>query len=345
MEKQLIIEASSIKPTRPDFEVIGVFNPAITKYRNEYIMMARVAERVKQTDDNFILIPHYSHNEGICIHKLPKNSPDFDYSDRRIIKNCNDSFLTSVSHLRIFKSVDGINFDLENGIIIFPDNIYEEYGIEDPRITKLDDAFYVTFTAVSSNGINVRLMKTTDFVTFKRMGNIFHSDNKDCVIFPQKINGKYFALHRPSISQFGKLDIWTATSENLSDWGNHQIMPGARVEYQESIRVGAGAVPFLTDKGFVVIYHSANKHHNYHLCAMLLDKDDPNIVLKKSTKPLIKPTEQYEMSGFVNNVVFTCGLINKDKDVYVYYGVCDENIAMCHLTMQEIWNNLGVDVL
>jgi len=342
MEKRLLITKQELKPTRPDFEVIGVFNPAITTFKDGYVMIARVAEKVLQTDKDSILVPHYSHRQGICIRKLPKDSPEYDYSDSRIIKNHSDSFLTSVSHLRIFRSFDGIHFDLENATFIFPDNIYEEYGLEDPRITRLENSYYVTFTAVSSNGINVRLMKTDDFVTFKRMGNIFHSDNKDCVIFPEKVKGRYFALHRPSISQFGKLDIWTATSQNLSDWGNHQIMLQARIAYQESIRVGAGAVPFLTDKGWVAIYHSADGKHNYHLTAMLLDRDDPNLVRNKSLRPLVYPTETYERSGFVNNVVFTCGAIDKPDAIWIYYGACDECVAMCKLTYAELWDNLGV---
>ena len=340
MEKKLILEPSMLKPTRSDFEVIGVFNPAITKYQDHFIMIARVAERAIQSDPDHYLLPHYEHDKGVCIRKVPRDSNDYDYSDCRLVKNHEATYLTSVSHLRIMKSVDGIAFDLDNAIILFPDNIYEEYGIEDPRITKIGDTYYITFTAVSSNGINVRLIKTTDFLSFKRLGNIFHSDNKDCVIFPEKINGKYFALHRPSISQFGRLDIWTAQSENLTDWGNHQVLMDARIDYQESIRVGGGAVPVLTDKGWLVIYHSADKKHRYHLTAMLLDLDDPQKVLMRSEKPLIEPTEAYEKIGFVNDVVFTCGLVQENNEVLVYYGACDERVALCKLSLPEIYLNL-----
>lgn len=340
MHKQLIIDKSMVLPSRPDFEVIGVFNPAIIQVDDQYVMIARVAEGVKQSDPDFIYVPHFIHAKGVKIEKIPRHSPDYDYSDPRIIKNTHQTFLTSVSHFRIVRSRNGIDFDFEHAEMLFPDNIYEEYGIEDPRITKIGDAYYVTFSAVSSNGINVRLMKTVDFKKFKRFGNILHSDNKDCVLFPEKINGRFYALHRPSISQFGKLDIWLAESDNLSDWGNHQIMLDARINYQPSVRIGAGAVPFLTNRGWVVIYHSADCHHRYHLSAMLLDRSDPHRILMKSKEPLIAPTECYEQKGFVNDVVFTCGLIEGDGYLDIYYGVCDEHIAKCRLSMQELWDNL-----
>lgn len=340
MRKFLLLEPSALKPTRPDFEVIGVFNPAITKFNDQYIMIARVAERAIQSDPDNYLLPHYEHNKGICLRKVPIGAKDFDYSDCRIVKNHEATYLTSISHLRILRSDNGIDFDPDSASLIFPDNIYEEYGIEDPRVTKIGDTYYLTFTAVSSNGINVRLMSTKDFLKFKRLGNIFHSDNKDAVIFPEKIKGKYYALHRPSISQFARLDIWMATSDNLTDWGNHQVLKDARIDYKESARIGAGAVPFLTDQGWLVIYHSADKLHRYHLTAMLLDKDDPHKVLMRSKAPLIEPTETYEKRGFVNDVVFTCGLIRNEEEVLLYYGACDERVCLCKMTLSEIMANL-----
>jgi predicted GH43/DUF377 family glycosyl hydrolase len=341
MIKKLIIEAKNINPSRKDFEVIGIFNPTVIKYGNEILMLARVAERVIQSDKDNYLLPLYVDKKGIEIMKIAKDNPNYDYSDVRLIKNHQCNYLTSISHLEVLRSADGVNFKMDNAGI-FPSNIYEEYGIEDARITKIDNIFYITYSAISSCGINVELIKTLDFKSFERLGNILHSDNKDCVIFPEMINGKYLALHRPSISQFGKLDIWTAESNNLIDWGNHKIMLNARVNYNKSVRVGAGAVPFLTDKGWLEIYHSADENNRYNLTAMLLDKNNPNKILMKSKAPLIEPTEIYEKEGFFGNVVFTCGLINSGDKVTVYYGVCDENIAMAELTIKEIFDNMEV---
>ncbi|MCX5775653.1 MAG: hypothetical protein NTV44_04760 [Firmicutes bacterium] len=185
-------------------------------------------------------------------------------------------------------------------------------------------------------------MATDDFHKFDRLGLILPFDNKDCVIFPSKINGRYVALHRPSSSNFGKLDIWTAESNDLTTWGNHHVLDEARIHYDVCDRVGAGAIPFLTDKGWVVIYHSASETQGYIITAMLLDKDNPQKVLMKSKKALIKPTETYETKGFVNNVVFTCGLTHCDNQLTVYYGACDQNIAACTMSMKELWENMEV---
>jgi beta-1,2-mannobiose phosphorylase / 1,2-beta-oligomannan phosphorylase len=342
MHKQLIIDAKQIRPSRPDLEVLGIFNPAVVKFDGQIIMLARVAERAIQDELDWFKIPTFSMTEGWSIVKLPINDPKCDFSDVRVVKYDKKSFLTSISHLRIGRSHDGIHFVFDEKSHLIPDNMYEEYGIEDPRITQIGNKFYITYTAISRHGITVRLMVTDDFQSFSDIGNIFHSDNKDCLIFPEKISGKYFALHRPSYSQFGQPDIWTAESDNLIDWGNHKIMCEARVDYMNSSRVGAGAVPILTDMGWVEVYHSADSINRYHLAAMLLDKSDPNIVLRRSKKPLVEPTEDYEIQGFVNNVVFTCGLLREENDLMVYYGVCDEKIALATISMDEVMENMGV---
>jgi beta-1,2-mannobiose phosphorylase / 1,2-beta-oligomannan phosphorylase len=339
MEKRLLIDHCSIKPSHPDFEVLGIFNPAVVEVNGETIMIARVSEIVKNNDHHHVVIPTYRHKQFVYTN-LSRYDAQYDFSDHRVIKNHHHNYLTSLSHFRIARSVDGINFSFDNQPTLFPDNIYEEYGIEDPRITTIDDIHYISYTAVSSFGINVSLMKTSDFVHFERLGNIFHFDNKDCVIFPEKINGRYYALHRPSSSQFAHLDIWLADSDDLIRWGNHRVLEKARVDYQTSARVGAGSVPFLTDKGWVVIYHSADENHRYHLTAMVLDKNDPSHIIKKSKEPLVFPSESYEKEGFMKDVIFMCGHIKNENTLHLYYGVCDQKIARCTLTMDELWANL-----
>jgi len=340
MIKKMILEAKNIRPSREGFEVAGIFNPAVIRCGKETIMLARVAESAVQNDPDYFLVPVASAQGTIEIVRLPKNDPAYDYSDKRLVRNCQHTYLTSISHLRVARSMDGEHFVFDESGIILPGGIYERFGIEDPRITKIGSTYYVTFTAVSECGINVGLMATKDFRHFRRLGNILHSDNKDCVIFPKKIGGKYLALHRPSTSEFGKLDIWTAESPNLIDWGNHKIMTSARIDYLPCSRVGAGAVPMATAKGWLVVYHSADAANRYHLTAMLLDKNDPNIVLMRSKHPLVEPTETYEKKGFVDQVVFTCGLVADADQLCIYYGVCDQNIAMCTIPIRDVWDNM-----
>lgn len=341
MNKKLIISYDKIKPHCEGFEVVGAFNPAVARYKDEIVMLLRVAESVKQEKEDCFCVPIYKEQCGVDFVNLPKTD-DYDFSDARVVTSKERCYLTSISYFKVGRSKDGINFDFSDNICIMPSNKYEEYGIEDARITQIDNVYYITYTAVSSNGINVALIVTEDFVSFERKGIILHSDNKDCVIFPEKVNGKYMALHRPSISRFGKLDIWTAESDNLIAWGNHKVMQDARICYEPSVRVGAGAVPIKTDKGYLVVYHSADVNDKYILTAMLLDSDDPNKVLAKSVKPLIEPTEPYEKKGFVNNVVFTCGLINRGSVLDIYYGACDQNVAVASVSIQDVLDDMEV---
>jgi len=338
MEKRLIIKTDDIAPTNHDVRVLGVFNPATIKVGTTTIMIARVAETMKNDDDTHVYVPIWRQKQYNFI-KIPTADPNYDFSDVRVIHNHEESYLTSISHFRVGRSEDGYHFAFDE-TPIFPESVYEEYGIEDPRITYIDGRYYITYTAVSSFGINVGLMVTDDFKSFERLGNIFPFDNKDCVIFPKLINNRYYAYHRPSTSDFGKLDIWLAKSTNLLHWGEHEALKAARIDYQPSVRVGAGAVPFLTKQGWVVIYHSADKAHHYHLAALLVAKDDPCKVLKKSIKPLIEPTEIYEKEGFVPNVVFTCGITSDETMLHIYYGVCDQSIAVCQLSFEELFANM-----
>lgn len=139
------------------------------------------------------------------------NDPDCDFSDSRWIRTLSQNYITSISHLRVARSKDRINFSIAENPAILPENMYEMYGIEDARITYINKKYYINYSAISAVGITTCLAATEDFVSFNRLGVIFHPDNKDVEIFPEKINGKYYALHRPSMSHFLR-----ETKKNLS---------------------------------------------------------------------------------------------------------------------------------
>lgn len=165
--------------------------------------------------------------------------------------------------------------------------------------------------------------------------------NKDCAIFSEPINGKYYALHRPSSPQLGGNYIWLAESPDLLHWGNHQCLATTRSTKWDSARIGAGAAPIKTSEGWLEIYHGANADHRYCLGALLLDLDNPSQVLARSEQPIMEPTASYERTGFFGNVVFTNGHTVAGDTITMYYGASDEVICGAEFSITEILNSLN----
>lgn len=341
--KNPVICKCDVKPSREDFEVIGVFNPGVTKFNEETILMVRVAETPINKDPNKFKCPVYDVNNGkVTIKSFDSNDASFDFSDPRVIYSKEQNFLTSMSHLRVARSFNGDDFVVEDFPALMPSNVYEAFGIEDARITYIDDKYYINYSCASMRGITTCLASTENFNEFKREGIIFHPDNKDVAIFPEKINGKYYALHRPSCSHYGKPEMWIAESPDLKYWGVHRHLAGVRHGCWEGGRIGASAVPFRTERGWMEIYHGATEDNRYCMGAMLLDINEPWKVLARSEKPLIEPEESYEVEGFFGNVVFSCGALVEGENVKIYYGAADESVAIVDLKLDDIYKNLNL---
>jgi predicted GH43/DUF377 family glycosyl hydrolase len=167
---------------------------------------------------------------------------------------------------------------------------------------------------------------------------------EDVAIFEERINGMYYALHRPSSVDIGGNYIWLAQSPDGLHWGNHKCIVKTREGMWDSARVGAGAAPIKTEKGWLEIYHGATKNHRYCLGAVLLDLNDPSVVLARTTEPIMEPSEPYEVSGFFGHVVFTNGhVVEADGDtITIYYGAADEFVCGAHLSIRDIYTALGV---
>ena len=348
-----LIIPSDIIPTRENFKVDGVFNAGAAKYKDETILLLRVAESVITKNDNQVGVPlleKQGENYELTIKYFDKNKDKerFDFSDRRSLWTLGTGSrritnLTSLSHFRIARSKDGINFVVEDQPFIFPNGKYETWGIEDPRITFMDDVYYINYTAVSELGAATSLVKTKDFKSYERMGIIFVPENKDVTIFPEKIKGLYYAYHRPVPNAIGDPNIWVSTSTDLLTWGAHEhLISVAKDESWENSRIGGGAPPFKTDKGWVHIYHAADENNRYCLGVFITELEDPSKIIGKAVEPILIPAEKYEMEGFFGNVVFTCGILVEGEVVKIYYGASDQVIAMSVTTISELFKVLGV---
>lgn len=331
-----ILLPKNLKPSNNDLRIIGLFNPGVFTFDGKIWLIVRVAESVRKKQDmiSFSTIAPTGENQML---EVSVNDPELIGDDPRKIVYKGLGYLTSLSHLRLFNSEDGISFYEPEGYdtIVGQGNL-ERFGIEDCRVTKLDDIYYLTYTAVSESGVGVGLRLTRDWKNFEHMGMIFPPHNKDCAIFEQKINGKYYALHRPASIDIGGKFIWLAESGDAVHWGKHQCIVKTRSDNWDSARVGAGAAPIKTVNGWLEIYHGADKENRYCLGAFLMDLEDPSRVIARTLDPIMVPSEKYELNGFFGHVVFTNGHIVRGDEVTVYYGAADETICGAKFSINEI---------
>jgi len=334
-ENNPLIEPKSIKPSREGYRVKGTFNAGATEYNHEIILLLRVAEDCVAGEGS-ISVPYYRFDakEGHPeILEVKADDPHVRLKDTRGIVYKGKDYLSTLSHIRIARS---------KRPFIYPCSSSESFGTEDARISKIDDLYYITYTSVSGDGWATALAATRDFITVERKGIIFPPPNKDVSIFPEKINGKYLALHRPHNEGFGKPSIWFSESPDLLHWGGHKCLIRPRDTRWEEQKIGGGAAPIKTDKGWLEIYHGKGKDQIYSLFLLLLDLNDPSHVLKRGKEPILFPEEPYETKGFFPNVVFSNGVITgADGSVKIYYGACDETICLAETSIDELLGMLN----
>nr|WP_315258586.1 glycoside hydrolase family 130 protein [uncultured Flavobacterium sp.] len=275
--------------------------------------------------------------KGVEVIEISKDDPELDAKDARVIKYKGADYLTTLSHLRLVCSDDGRKFYQPNECpLLIGEGFLESFGIEDCRVSYIEGIYYLTYTAVSPNGVGVGLRTTSDWKNFQSHGMILPPHNKDCAIFEEKINGFFYALHRPSSVEIGGNFIWLTSSPDGIHWGNHQCILKTRENLWDSARIGAGASPIKTEKGWLSIYHGANQNHQYCLGAFLMDLENPSKVIARTEEAIMIPTEEYELSGFFGNVVFTNGhIVNRDS-VTIYYGASDEFVCAAEFSIREI---------
>ena len=342
-----ILSPSQLEPSRPDFEVVGVFNPGVIRVGDETTLLLRVAEAPLDVPAHHVAAPIFdSESKRIVVRTWSKDTPFLDTSDSRLITVGNDTFLTSISHFRRARSKDGFEFEVEPRPAFSAAEPLEAFGVEDPRITRIGDTFWVNYTAVSSAGISTALASSRDLVSFERHGVIFSPPNRDVTIFPEQIRGRYWALHRPMPEDIGRPAIWLASSPDLLSWGGHRLVASARAGMWDDLKIGGGAVPFRVQvrgsSAWLAIYHGVTASPlTYSLGALLLDAEDPGRVIGRSREPILFPEAPYELKGFFANVTFKCGLHAEGDLVRIYYGASDGVTCVADLSLEGILSGLG----
>lgn len=252
--------------------------------------------------------------------------------------------LNGMPNLHVGWSEDAINWKISNDPVKFApggDKAYQSAYGYDPRVCRIGSDYYIQWCA-DYHGPTIGMAVTRDFKKFQRMENAFLPNNRNGVLFPRKIRGKYAMLSRPSDgghTPFG--EIFYSESPDLCHWGVHRHVMGSGPFWWEGVKIGSGAVPIETSEGWLLLYHGVRSTCNglvYSMGAALLDREEPWIVRGRIAGPILMPEQDYETTGFVPNVVFPCAALHDEKDgrLAIYYGAADTHVALAFAWRDEL---------
>ena len=239
------------------------------------------------------------------------------------------------SVLGIARSDNGYDFKVDPEPFMVPStekafSRFEEYGVEDPRICLINDAYYITYSAYSRFGVRIGLARTHDFINVERISIISEPDMRNAVIFPETFNGRYARLDRPH-SEINPWSIWLSWSPDLVHWGDSVPVINPVTYHWDQMKIGPGATPIRTPDGWLNIFHGVFPTMDgsvYRLGVALHDIANPATVLSVADDWILSPEDPWELTGYVHNVVFSCGVIPEDDGTLkIYWGAADT--VMC----------------
>ncbi len=284
-------------------------------------------------------------------------------------------------YVGMLESEDGIHFrHVKDEPVLTPEMCGSKYGsVQDPRVVKIDGSYYMTFAfrpfSWSSNptGLGVPesyigefpgfsgddkdnqsrsgIAISTDRVSWRVHGwvNPKDIDDRNVILFPEKINGKYAVLRRPSgfvstqAQHSGSApSVQISYSDDMETWSEPQVVIHPKFKWEDN-RIGGSTPPLRTEHGWLVFYHGVENVYPptrrviYRMSAMMLDLAEPTKVLARCPEPIMEPTEYYEKFGlYLPDVIFPTAAVVKDGLVYIYYGVCDTAIALATVGLDEL---------
>lgn len=209
----------------------------------------------------------------------------------------------------------------------------EKRGPEDPRIVRLDDTFYMTYVGFRGrvfDDYRICLATSKDLVHWDRKGILLDEPNKNASLFPEKINGKYCMLHRRNP------DICICYSEDLKTWIGHKKIMSPLPDTWNQVRIGIAGPPVKIDDGWFLIFHGVDEFNHYRLGVALLDGEDPSKVLARQAEPIIEPELDWEVNGYVPNVIFSCATLLRGNRIYCLYGGADTVIGAAYIDIQDV---------
>jgi predicted GH43/DUF377 family glycosyl hydrolase len=239
-------------------------------------------------------------------------------------------FVSSIGHAI---SKDGINFERYDEPFMVGNTIQETWGMEDPRITKIEDTYYMIYTGFGGRDWDdhrVSVAWSKDMETWEGHKVVLDEPNKDGGLLPEKINGKYVLFHRRMP------DIWIGYSEDLINWSEHKMIMSPIEGTWQSKKIGIAGPPIKREDGWLLFYHGVDDNNEYRLGAALLDLVDPSKVIHRQVEPIFVPELDWEINGLVPNVVFSCGAVEIDDKYYVYYGGADTHMGVAVIEKDKV---------
>lgn len=231
-----------------------------------------------------------------------------------------ESFGEYINNFGYASSRDLIHWERNSEPILKNDVPQELRGPEDPRIVKIEDTFYMTYTGFGGRfpgDYRICLATSTDLIHWDRHGVLLDEENKNSAFFPQKFGDEYLFLHRRHPN------IWLAKTRDLKIFTDHKIIMKTINDDWQSVRIGIAGPPVRHPKGWLLFYHAVDKINAYRLGVALLDYENPGIVLARQSRPVIEPELDWEINGFVPNVIFSCATVETEDEYAVIYAGAD----------------------
>ena len=354
---KLLLSPEDFVPSLKSWKIEGVLNPAAHRLPNgKIVLYVRIAESTEQhRHGNMVVSPIMSSRREFKAQYQRRKKKDIIkrgmwgemyFKDgtcrlptishfKRVIVDESGSCVERIRHKPAFAGIPGES----------------DYGVEDPKITKIGNKYYMTYVGVSMNeGVSAYLAFSKNLENWNRLGLIFREQNKDVTLFPEKINRRYVALNRPeSTFTFSKPSIWISYSKDLIYWGRDKNLMRPREGTWENSRLGGGTPPIRTSKGWLEIYHGVHKRGGknvYSAGAVLLDLKNPEKIIARSSpnKPLFEPSELHDKQGYINNVTFPTGVVPTEdgKELLIYSGGADSVITVRKISLEHIFKHLRV---
>ena len=279
------------------------------------------------------MIKRYAHNPILTKADIPY--PVETVHNAAVVKHGDEYIMLFRSHLRTGRSViglarspDGFHFTADPAPFLIATE--EEFSVEDPRVTSIDGEYLITYSVYSREGVQIALARTRDFTSVEKVGLITEADYRNVVIFPEKFDGLYARLDRPH-SEISPWSIWISYSPDLRFWGNSQLIMRPVQYHWDEMKIGPGAPPIKTEQGWLSIYHGVFPTMDgsiYRLGVALHDLRNPAKMIGVADSWILQPEDPWEITGYVHNVVFSCGAVAEpDGTVKIYWGGADT--VMC----------------